>query len=309
MKWFLLQQALKYENFEDIKEGYRRLTPGRDISGAVQDEKEAQLEKKDSRESNSTITNDPSSLAYNPADQLASSNINSVIEMVDPSQRPDNGVNVTTDSTNTDTLQSDCLIEEEDTNDLASFLIQRACKNSTLANYFYWYLLIECEDQEATIKQDSIVREMYLTVMKTFSQTLAKGNAEWQRRRDFLARQQKFIDKLVKLIKCVSRESGNRKKKGEKMQQLLSDKDVFKIDFTKFEAMPFPLDPEIQIVGIKPEEASLFKSALMPSKLTFVTAGSSGKFICFCCLCFFILLFCFFFPFQLMFFLNLGIAF
>lgn len=58
---------------------------------------------------------------------------------------------------------------------LASFLIQRACANSSLANYFYWYLLIECEDQDTTVKQDRVVREMYLTVMKTFSKTLAKG--------------------------------------------------------------------------------------------------------------------------------------
>lgn len=58
---------------------------------------------------------------------------------------------------------------------LASFLIQRACANSSLANYFYWYLLIECEDQDTTVKQDRVVRDMYLTVMKTFSKTLAKG--------------------------------------------------------------------------------------------------------------------------------------
>jgi hypothetical protein len=31
---------------------------------------------------------------------------------------------------------------EETSQDLASFLIQRACQNSTLANYFYWYLLV-----------------------------------------------------------------------------------------------------------------------------------------------------------------------
>lgn len=29
---------------------------------------------------------------------------------------------------------------EETSQDLATFLIQRACQNSTLANYFYWYL-------------------------------------------------------------------------------------------------------------------------------------------------------------------------
>lgn len=120
-----------------------------------------------------------------------------------------------------------------------------------------------------------VVRDMYLTVLKTFSQTLLRGNTEWQRRRDILGRQQKFIDKLVKLVKCVSRESGNRKKKIEKLQQLLADPDAFKWNFANFEPLPLPLDPEIQIKGIVPEQASLFKSALMPSKLHFITVDNT----------------------------------
>ncbi|KAJ8953167.1 hypothetical protein NQ318_017195 [Aromia moschata] len=277
---YLLQlvQALKYENFKLIQDGYTRISPGREVN-FVSDEKEAQLEKKDSRESNSTITNESvmhCSNSYNQADQIATSNVNSVIE-VDPEQRAVNlpesvmqNVNLCTDSGNTDTLQSH-INEEEEIQDLASFLIHRACKNFTLANYFYWYLLLECEDQEPNLKQDLEVREMYLTVMKTFSQTLARGTDSMQKKRVLLTKQQKFIDKLVKLMKTVSRESGNRKKKAEKLQQLLADSDSFKFNFSKFEAIPFPLDPEIIINGIVPEKASLFKSALMPSKLHFKT--------------------------------------
>ena len=37
---------------------------------------------------------------------------------------------------------------------LSAFLISRACDNSTVANYFYWYLLIECEDQDPPATQD-----------------------------------------------------------------------------------------------------------------------------------------------------------
>lgn len=114
---------------------------------------------------------------------------------------------------------------------------------------------------------------MYLTVMKTFLQTLGKGNAELQRRRDFLASQQKFIDRLVEVIKTVSRESGNLKKKTDKLQELLADQNTFKINFAN-EPMPFPLDPDIPIKGILPEKASLFKSALKPSKLYFVTVDN-----------------------------------
>lgn len=137
---------------------YNKVAPGHEVVIA-HDEKEAQLEKKDSKESNSTVTSDSvmhRSASYNQADQIAASNVNSVIE-VDPERRQvftENvlqNLNIATDSVNTDTLQSE--LREEDTH-LASFLIQRACKNSALANYFYWYLLIECEDQEPTIKQD-----------------------------------------------------------------------------------------------------------------------------------------------------------
>lgn len=99
------------------------------------------------------------SSSYNQADQIASSNVNSVIE-VDADHRaaslPENilhNLNVYTDSANTDTLQ-DHINEEEEVQDLATFLIQRACKNAKLANYFYWYLLIECEDPEPTMKQN-----------------------------------------------------------------------------------------------------------------------------------------------------------
>lgn len=167
----------------------------------------------------------------------------------------------------------DCLM------DLASFLITRTCQNTTLANYFYWYLCIECEDQNdpsISAKQDTRVKEMYITVMSMFSTMLAQGNTVWQKRRAFLLRQKMFIDQLVALVKAVARESGNRKKKTDRLRLLLADPDpAFKINFANFEPIPFPLDPEICIKGIIPEKASLFKSALMPSKLTFLTTDNS----------------------------------
>lgn len=99
------------------------------------------------------------SSSYNQADQIAASNVNSIVE-AEPDHRasslPENviqNINVCTDSGNTDTLQSH-MNDEEEIQDLASFLIHRSCKNFTLANYFYWYLLLECEDQEPTMKQD-----------------------------------------------------------------------------------------------------------------------------------------------------------
>ncbi|XP_050435673.1 phosphatidylinositol 3-kinase catalytic subunit type 3 [Adelges cooleyi] len=152
--------------------------------------------------------------------------------------------------------------------DLARFLIHRASKNFSLANYFYWYLMIECEDQDLTIKQDIRVRNMYLSVMKTFLMTLYNGSMECQKIHANLTRQQNFIDRLVRIVKTVARESGNRKKKIDKLQALLAETDT-KFSFISFDPLPLPLDPSILITGIIPEKAVLFKSALMPSRLTF----------------------------------------
>lgn len=58
---------------------------------------------------------------------------------------------------------------------LLSFLIDRASKNSKLANYLYWYLLIEFESCEPTNKQEESTRRMYAAVSKIFVNTLASG--------------------------------------------------------------------------------------------------------------------------------------
>lgn len=150
--------------------------------------------------------------------------------------------------------------------DLCTFLISRACKNSTLANYLYWYVIVECEDQD-TQQRDPKTHEMYLNVMRRFSQALLKGDKTVRVMRSLLAAQQTFVDRLVQLMKAVQRESGNRKKKTERLQALLADNE--KVNLSEIEAIPLPLEPQIRIKGIIPETATLFKSALMPAKLIF----------------------------------------
>lgn len=149
---------------------------------------------------------------------------------------------------------------------LATFLINRACANPNLSNYLYWYLLIECESQDAIRKQDEKCKAMYEMVLKIFKRILITGGPELKQIKQNLEKQQIFIDEIVKLVKIVAKESGNRKKKTEKFQQLLSDSDTFRINFSHFDAIPFPLDPDVMIRGIIPVNVSLFKSALMPSK-------------------------------------------
>ncbi|KAI8479545.1 Phosphatidylinositol 3-kinase catalytic subunit type 3, partial [Branchiostoma belcheri] len=227
---YLLQlvQALKYEDFNEIKRGL---------------------------DTDKTRHDTVSSSDGSHADSMVSGTVNVIsqdgfhpLQSDIPSTKPEESVPVTHD---------EC--------DLATFLIQRACKNAILANYLYWYLFVECEDQD-NVNRDQKVTEMYINVMKRFSQALLKGGGECRKRRSLLAAQQTFVDRLVMLIKCGAEGGGKQEEK--------ADPEVNKINFTTFDPIPMPLDPEVQIKGIVVEKATLFKSALMPSKLTFVTTQS-----------------------------------
>lgn len=107
------------------------------------------------------------------------------------------------------------------------------------------------------IKIKSVLNELYLFVV---------GNENLRHIYHNLIKQERFIEELVTLVKLVAKEAGNRTKKTEKFQKLLLEPDAFKINFTNFDPIPFPLDPEIQITKIVPAKTSLFKSALMPAK-------------------------------------------
>ncbi|PIK59455.1 phosphatidylinositol 3-kinase catalytic subunit type 3, partial [Apostichopus japonicus] len=166
--------------------------------------------------------------------------------------------------------------EEEDEDeecDLATFLIQRACKNYTLANYFYWYLMVEKDDQ-SSISKDSQIKEMYNTVMQRFGQHLLKGAADYFRKHGLLKRQNVLINKLLEVMRSVAKESGNRKKKIERLQALLASTEFSKQMLSNFDPIPLPIQPEIRITGLIAEKASIFKSALLPCKLYFRTVDN-----------------------------------
>nr|CAA87094.1 phosphatidylinositol 3-kinase [Homo sapiens] len=233
-----LVQALKYENFDDIKNG---LEPT----------------KKDSQ---SSVSGNVSNSGINSAEIDSSQIITSPLPSVS-SPPPASKTKEVPDGEN---------LEQ----DLCTFLISRASKNSTLANYLYWYVIVECEDQD-TQQRDPKTHEMYLNVMRRFSQALLKGDKSVRVMRSLLAAQQTFVDRLVHLMKAVQRESGNRKKKNERLQALLGDNE--KMNLSDVELIPLPLEPQVKIRGIIPETATLFKSALMPAQLFFKTEDG-GKY-------------------------------
>ncbi|XP_055390617.1 phosphatidylinositol 3-kinase catalytic subunit type 3 [Condylostylus longicornis] len=279
---YLLQlvQALKYENFDDIIESYKKILPDKDIVKSFDDNGFDQSSTSDSNSGRGgTACSTESHKLTKKATQQSLSSIGSTNNMPTGQENAGSDLNrsdIGSDNSNTlmgDNIPTNKTKSNSMPNDLSSFLIERACSNSKLANYLYWYLSIEVEDQENVRKQDERVRNMYTMVLKMFLKVLENGNSKLKVIRQNLDKQQRFIDELVRLVKIVAKEPGNRNKKTDKFKQLLADADYFKINFKRFEhEIPFPLDPDVSITGIVPDKTSLFKSALMPSKLTFVTS-------------------------------------
>jgi len=156
---------------------------------------------------------------------------------------------------------------ESSEGDLAKFLNERASANASLSNYLYWYLQIECEEAE-TVKPESLAR--YRAVLEQF--------LEQTPHRDTLERQHAFVNNLAKLVQTATSGRGDRTKKIERLRELLANGEEGEegsSSMASFDPLPLPLDPSISICGIKAEKATLFKSSLMPSRLTFVTEEGS----------------------------------
>ncbi|KAK7116058.1 phosphatidylinositol 3-kinase catalytic subunit type 3-like [Littorina saxatilis] len=261
---YLLQlvQALKYENFKEIKEHVDDISrrPSVPASDRVSMSESDPLSMSGSDVSTSMEKDrSSSSLSHASSTDSLTETLNSSV----PS-RPD-------PASTTMKLGMD----------LATFLITRACNNPKVANYFYWYLAVECEEQQDNqprYEQNEQWRAMYLYVMKRFSSALQKGGQTLCHLRSALNTQKDFLNNIVVMVKIVMRESGSRSKKIEKLQALLQDAEALKVNFTTFQEMPLPLNPAVRVTGIIPQEASLFASKLMPCRLTFRTV-EGGRYV------------------------------
>ncbi|XP_038078977.1 phosphatidylinositol 3-kinase catalytic subunit type 3-like [Patiria miniata] len=244
---YLLQlvQALKYENFEDIKNSQAPSTSQTTHTGYTETAVQRESLKSMLPHPLAEIPDIPSSVTVQPA-----------------------------------TLSPDVPSRnKEEEMDLATFLIDRACHNYSLANYLYWYLLVESDDQETV---DARVTQMYQVVLKRFNASLIKEGNDGLKYRTLLIRQHGLTNQILKLMKQVSRESSNRKKKIERLQFLLSDPESTSFNFVAFDPLPLPLHPEIKVNGIVARKASIFKSALTPSKLTFKTVDGAEEYTMIC---------------------------
>ncbi|KAK9465410.1 kinase-like domain-containing protein [Lipomyces arxii] len=142
---------------------------------------------------------------------------------------------------------------------LARFLEGRAAKSELLGNFFYWYVSVEAEDGPS--------KNLYKFVLENFNSTLL-GMPDGAARLGTLKRQSKFISTFSTLARDIRFSKESRPKKIEHMRRFLTDP---KNELLNFPALPLPLDPTLKIVGVVPEESSVFKSSLLPLRIAFKT--------------------------------------
>lgn len=142
---------------------------------------------------------------------------------------------------------------------LARFLEGRAAKSEILGNSFYWFVSVEAEDGGS--------RRLYRSVLSDFRNTLA-GMPDGPLRLKTLDRQQKFIWKFSRLSREIRFLKESRPRKIDNLRKFLSDP---KQELLNFEPLPLPLEATVNVVGVIPEESSVFKSSLLPLRISFKT--------------------------------------
>ncbi|KAF2764524.1 phosphatidylinositol 3-kinase [Teratosphaeria nubilosa] len=152
---------------------------------------------------------------------------------------------------------------------LTSFLIARSAANLKLGSYLHWYLMVELDDQapdhSVEAKRD---RKLFARVSYDFMREL-DATTDGQARRKVLLRQGEFVTILNKISKNIRDSRGDRPKKIEQLKKMLADPKNEMVTFDP--PLPLPLDPEVNITGVVPDEANVFKSTLSPLYVNFKT--------------------------------------
>lgn len=154
---------------------------------------------------------------------------------------------------------------------LARFLISRAVSNFILGNYFYWYVMVECDD--TSDEQPPEVRKMFQKVAYDFMTELVK-QPDGHDIRKTLLRQAEWIAILSKISTEIKLSNEPVSRRTDRVKHFIADpkNELVTID----PPLPLPLDPSVKIVGVAPAETVVFKSSLHPIKVAFKTTSGSN---------------------------------
>ncbi|THH11009.1 hypothetical protein EW145_g927 [Phellinidium pouzarii] len=152
-----------------------------------------------------------------------------------------------------------------DDSGLADFLIDRSVRNAVLGNRFHWYLMVE------VALEDKLVAKVYGKVWYKFMEKIKKSD-DGSERTDVMRRQGELIATLTKRSKDLKASKDQRPKKIERLRAFIADS---KNGLVGMAPLPLPLNANIEMTGIVPEKASVFKSSLSPMLLYFTCTDGS----------------------------------
>ncbi|KAF2456310.1 phosphatidylinositol 3-kinase-like protein [Lineolata rhizophorae] len=156
---------------------------------------------------------------------------------------------------------------------LARFLIARAANNLQLGTYLHWYLMVECDEDSPDNSPAHL--KLFAKVEYDFMMELMR-TPEGPQRRKILLRQGELITVLSKISKDIRLSREDRPRKIERLRRLLADP---KNDLASFDSpLPLPLDPNVSVTGIVPEQANVFKSSLFPLLIHFKTIAGRAPY-------------------------------
>ncbi|GAB7360201.1 hypothetical protein MBLNU230_g7962t1 [Neophaeotheca triangularis] len=159
--------------------------------------------------------------------------------------------------------QNDSTKEDDTDSSLASFLVARSAANLKLGNFLHWYIMVELDND--TSKRH---KQLFARVSYDFMKEL-ESSPEGQERRKVLQRQGEFVQILTSLTQGVQNTQGDRPSKIDKLKKTLSDPKHHLANLQP--PLPLPLNPDIHVTSIIPEELNIFKSSLLPLLLNFST--------------------------------------
>lgn len=144
---------------------------------------------------------------------------------------------------------------------LANFLIDRACTSPMVANFLYWYLKVELEDEAAGV--------LFQNVFDSFIVQLSISGPEGKQ----LFRRLCALDDYITKIGLCQRDARNQGRRKDGKEQLLIkflEERKLHVIPSGVDWVPMPLNPEVQLTGLLPSTAAMFASAIYPCVIEFI---------------------------------------
>uniref|UniRef100_A0AC35TGK9 Phosphatidylinositol 3-kinase catalytic subunit type 3 n=1 Tax=Rhabditophanes sp. KR3021 TaxID=114890 RepID=A0AC35TGK9_9BILA len=152
--------------------------------------------------------------------------------------------------------------------DITKVILKKAHGNREIALLLYWYLKVEID---ANYQIDTTITQMYRDIQDRLMKDIRGMGTLGMEICNTIEQQLRLVQNISKLSDAVNKQNGGMRK--EFCMQKINEDPYFK----QFNSLTLPLDPNVTVYGIIPQETHVFNSKQAPIKLTFAT---SQKFSC-----------------------------